>query len=98
MTIEADQSTSGAAHPAAGRQREIHFQVDGEPCVTDRHELTPNEIIAEFGRQDPTTHYLVRIEGHQHLSYKGKGDDPISIRDGERFQIMSTGPTPVSWR
>ncbi len=31
--------------------RTIHFTVDGEPCQTRKHELTPNEIITEYGKQ-----------------------------------------------
>ena len=70
--------------------------MDGEPHETDSRELTPNEIIKDFGKKDPATHYLVHIEGHHRISYEGKGNEPIKLHNGERFQIVSTGPTPVS--
>ncbi len=74
----------------------IHFFVDGEPFETHEREWTPNAIIRRFGEKDPATHYLVRIEGHHRHSYEGKGEQPIEIHNDERFQIVSTGPTPVS--
>jgi hypothetical protein len=83
-------------HSGPPERKEIHFFVDGEPYETDRPEWTPNEIIRKFGEKDPATHYLVRIEGHHRHSYEGKGDTPIEIHEGERFQIVSKGPTPVS--
>jgi hypothetical protein len=75
---------------------EIHFSVDGEPEETRRAVWTPNEIINDFGKKDPSTNYLVQIDGHHRVSYQGKGEDPIKIHEGEKFQIISTGPTPVS--
>ena len=96
MTIEADEFNKDTPNLAMGHQHEIHFFVDGEPHETDKRELTPNEIIKDFGEKDPATHYLVRIEGHHRVSYEGKGNEPIKLHDGERFQIVSTGPTPVS--
>jgi hypothetical protein len=83
-------------HSGLPERKEIHFFVDGEPHETARREWTPTEIIKKFGEKDPATHYLVRIEGHQRHSYEGKGNVPIEIHEGERFQIVSTGPTPVS--
>ena len=76
---------------------EIHFTVDGEPEETERHEMTPDEIIREFGKKDPSTNYLVQIEGgHQKVSYRDKGRVPIKLHNGMNFQIISLGPTPVS--
>ena len=74
----------------------IHFRVDGEPCETKRHKLTPNEIIVEFGRQPLENRYLVRIEGGKSESYQGRGDIKIRVHDGMCFQIFSVGPMPVS--
>ena len=75
----------------------IHFTVDGEPCETKEKELTPNQIIKRFAGKDPATHYLMQIvHGHEPISYQGKGEDPIRLREGMKFQVMSTGPTPVS--
>ncbi|MES2228961.1 MAG: hypothetical protein V4540_14505 [Pseudomonadota bacterium] len=75
----------------------IHFMVDGEPYDTRAAELTPDEIIREFAGQDPGSHYLVQIQGHERISFQDKGDQPIRMKDGLRFQVISTGPTPVSF-
>jgi hypothetical protein len=96
MSIETSNIGGEDPHPGITRHHEIHFSVDGEPFETDRRDWTPNEIIKTFGDKDPATHYLVRIEGHHRNSYEGKGNEPIKIHDGEKFQIVSTGPTPVS--
>jgi hypothetical protein len=83
------------AHHLNG-QHEIHFILDGEPEETEQRTLTPNSIIRDYGKTDPSTHYLVEIQGAHRVSFQGKGDVPIEIHEGERFQVVSTGPTPVS--
>jgi hypothetical protein len=75
---------------------EIRFTVDGEPYKTERREMAPDEIIREFGGKDPATNYLVQIEGNHKVSYQGKGSVPIKLHNNMKFQIISTGPTPVS--
>jgi hypothetical protein len=84
----------------ADERRHTHFItvfVDAEPYpITDRV-MTPNDIIRLLAKQDPATHYLVQIEkGHQLRSFQGKGDERIELVDGEKFQVISTGATPVS--
>ena len=81
---------------AAEERREIHFTVDGEPCETEKRELTPDEIIRRFGERDPSKNYLVQIISGQKESYQGKGHIPIKMHDGMRFQILCTGPMTVS--
>ena len=81
---------------AAHHQHVIHFSLDGEEQETRHHKLTPNQIISEFGKQDPTTNYLVEIKGTHKISFQGKGDEEIKLHDGMNFQIISTGPKPVS--
>lgn len=87
-------------HPGEGRARpsvrEIHFSVDGERYETQERTLTPNEILRRFAERDPAMHYLVQIEGNRRTSFEGKGDTPIKMENGMRFQVISTGPTPVS--
>lgn len=83
-------------HEIEKKHHEIHFFLDGEPCKTDRRELTPNQILLDFGHADTSTHYLVQIEGEKKISYQGKGDIPIKLQNGSRFQIISVGPTPIS--
>ncbi|MGB8723173.1 MAG: hypothetical protein WA383_20070 [Terriglobales bacterium] len=81
---------------AEAHHHEIHFTVDGEECETRKHKLTPNQIISEFGKQDPAISYLVEIRGTHKVSYQGKGDEEIKLHDCDHFQIVSTGPKPVS--
>src|SRR5262245_56236276 len=94
MTVQSHEDAG--AEPGMSRAREIHFTVDGEPLETTRRELTPNEIIRQFAQKDPATHYLVQFEGHHRESFQGKGDIPIKMHNGMKFQVISTGPTPVS--
>jgi hypothetical protein len=75
---------------------QIHFKVDGEPYTTLAKELTPNEITKDFAGLSPSTHYLVEIDGHSKVSFQGKGEISIEMHNGMRFQVISTGPTPVS--
>jgi hypothetical protein len=74
----------------------IHFMVDGEPYETEKHELTPDEIIRNYAERDPATHYLVQITGGEKISYQSEGNKPIKMHDGMRFQVLSTGPMTVS--
>ena len=74
----------------------IHIFVDGEECEATQKMMTPNEIIRECGQKDPSIHYLVQIHGHERTSYEGKGDTPIELHNGMKFQIISTGPCTVS--
>jgi hypothetical protein len=97
MSVETSEFSQAANPAVAHHHREIHFTVDGEPVETRHRELTPNQIIVEFGHKDPKTHYLLQIGDHHHrISYEGKGDEPIELHDCMRLQIISTGPTPVS--
>jgi hypothetical protein len=91
-------STQQPEHEHGGQhgQEQIHFTVDGEPYKTHLDHLTPNEIIRKFAQKDPASHYLVQIHGHERISYEGRGDIPIKLHNGMRFQVISTGPTPVS--
>ena len=94
--MSAQPHEDAGAEPGKGGAHEIHFKVDGESFETTKRELTPNEIIKDFAHKDPATHYLVQIEGHHRESFQGKGDVPIKMHDGMKFQVISTGPTPVS--
>jgi len=78
------------------RPHKIHFEVDAERYETEKRELTPDEIIRDFAKLAPATHYLVQITGGERISYKDKGHEPIKMHDGMKFQVISTGPTPVS--
>ncbi|MGA2402416.1 MAG: hypothetical protein ABSG91_12050 [Syntrophobacteraceae bacterium] len=94
---EIDEALQEIKEAEAHHDHEIHFTVDGEPDETTRREMTPDEIISEFGGKDPAINYLVRIEGgHQQASYRDQGSVPIKLHNGMHFQIISLGPTPVS--
>jgi hypothetical protein len=58
--------------------------------------MTPNEIIEDAAKKDPATNYLRQLTPHGPINYKDKGDIPIHLRNGEKFQVICTGPTPVS--
>ena len=81
---------------AKGQGHIIHFTIDGELYETHERELTPDQILTQFAHVDPVTHYLVQIHGNHQESYKGKGCEPIKLHEGMQFQVVSTGPTPVS--
>ena len=70
--------------------------MDGEEFETRKKELTPNQIINEFGKKDPATHYLVKIRGYRTRSASGTKATRKSSFTTATFQIVSTGPTPVS--
>lgn len=76
--------------------KQITIWVDGEPYVPPTRKMTPNEIISQAAGKNPAENYLVRITGHENVSYKDKGDLPIRLRDGMKFQVIFTGATPVS--
>lgn len=81
---------------AVVHNHEINFTVDGEPYETEKKEMTPDEIIREYGAKDPANNYLVQIKGGHKTSYQGEGSEPIKLHNGMQFQIISVGPTPVS--
>jgi hypothetical protein len=95
MATGANEFSDNGPGSGMGDDHKIHFFVDGEPVETDKEKLTVNQIIKDFGGQDPATHYLVQI-GPPRVSFQGKGDETIEVHEGEKFQIISIGPTTVS--
>jgi hypothetical protein len=83
---------------APTRTHVIHFTMDDETQETTEMVLTPRQIMenAKPAPIDPSTHYLVQIEGQHQVSYKDKPDEPIHMHEKMRFVSVSTGPTPVS--
>jgi hypothetical protein len=78
-------------------RHEIHIKVDGEDYETHRREMTPDEIIREFGDVDPATHYLREKETNGGwLSFQGKGGILIPLHQCAEFYIASVGPATVS--
>jgi hypothetical protein len=72
----------------------INYTVDGEPQSTTEHELTVGQILKNAGI-DPTSHYLVEIQGHHQVPYKDV-DEVIRMHEHMKFISVSTHPTPVS--
>ena len=79
------------------RHHEIEIFVDGEEYKPQRHEMTPNEIIRDFGgKTDVSKFYLMEIAKPENLSFQGKGDTPICLRNKMAFMVMSLAPATVS--
>jgi hypothetical protein len=76
--------------------RHVKIFVDGEPYEAPKRRMTPDEIIKNATGKNPAENYLVQITGGHRDSYQGKGEIPIRLRDGMKFQVIYTGPTPVS--
>src|SRR5690348_8319738 len=92
------ESVNSTAQGTIGDQKPpIRIFVDGEEITTTERELTANEVIRKFGEKDPSTNYLVEIEGNHKISFQGKGNEEIKLHNNLHFQIVSTGPTPVSF-
>jgi hypothetical protein len=87
---------NGTAAEKVKPEHKIHFVVDGEPEETEQRELTPDQIISEYGKRDQSVNYLLQIQGNHSISYRDKGSEPIKLHNGMQFQIISLGPTPVS--
>lgn len=73
----------------------IHYTVDDEKQTTKAHELTPTQILQHAGI-DPTSHYLVQLDGHHRISYQNEPNKEIHMHEHMKFISVSTGPTPVS--
>lgn len=94
---EIDEALQELKEAEAHHHHEIHFTLDAEPEETEQREITPDEIIREYGKKDPATYYLIRIEdGLEKTSYRDKGSVPIELHNGMHFQMLSLGPTTVS--
>lgn len=74
----------------------ITIVVDGEPYDAPRRVMTPSEIIEAATNKNPGNHYLVQITKYERVSYKDKGDEPIRLKKGLKFQVICTGPMTVS--
>ncbi|MBL8644449.1 MAG: hypothetical protein JNK21_11000, partial [Rhodospirillaceae bacterium] len=70
--------------------------VDGEPFRPPSRIMTPNQIIVQAEHKDPAQNYLVQITHGTRISYQDKGNIPIKLRTGMKFQIVAVAPTPVS--
>ncbi|WP_328493428.1 hypothetical protein OHS59_12190 [Streptomyces sp. NBC_00414] len=73
----------------------VTITVDREPVSGVPRRTTPNEILRLAGI-DPAGHYLVKITGRHQESFEGRGEEPITVHEHEKFVSLSTGPTPTS--
>lgn len=73
----------------------VSITVDDEPVEVPDHQTTPDSILTLVGLE-VATNYLVRLNGRERESYKGKGEERITLHDGEVFVTVSTEPTPTS--
>lgn len=74
---------------------EFDYSVDDEKFETEKHKLTPREILTNAG-YDASAFYLIQIEGDHDISYKDKLDDEIELHNHMKFITAKLGPTPVS--
>ncbi|WP_329441426.1 hypothetical protein OG906_08540 [Streptomyces sp. NBC_01426] len=73
----------------------VTITVDNEPVTGVPRHTTPNAIL-QLAEIDPATHYLVKIAGRHQESFQGRGGEPITVHEREKFVSLSTGPTPTS--
>lgn len=76
-------------------QDEFFIFVDGEKWPAPSQTMTPNDIIKNAAQLDPATHYLIRTN-RSPQEFKDSGDTPISLRKADRYEVVSSGSTPVS--
>ncbi|WP_030234998.1 hypothetical protein [Streptomyces sp. NRRL S-350] len=81
---------TATAHPHT-----VTIELDNEPLAGVPQHTTPNEIMS-LGGIDPAQHYLERVTGHHHESFKDRGDEKITVHNGEKFVSLYTGPTTTS--
>lgn len=78
-------------HPHA-----IAFTIDGDPYSTSDRVLTPRQILTDYAKVDPASHYLIQVEGREQMSYETQPDEPIHMHEHQTFITAAVGPTPVS--
>lgn len=81
--------------PQAQSKKHVEIKIDGEEVRLPSREISPNEILSIVGL-DPTSHYLVEVQGRHQNSYQGRGDEIIRVHNNQVFISLSTGPTPTS--
>jgi hypothetical protein len=76
-----------------GKDKVIHYQVNGEPQETTEHKLTVRQILEDAGFKPGVDYQLTRDNGHH--TYANL-DEEVPLHDGETFTATFTGPTPTS--
>ena len=75
----------------------FNYTLDAEPEMTDKSQMTPNEIL-KAGGLNPSDYFLVQVldDGTQ-KSYQSIPEEPIEmICAGMQFVSVFSGPMPVS--
>jgi hypothetical protein len=76
-----------------GKDRVIHYQVNGENQETTEHKLTVREILQNASFTPAEDYQLTRDNGHH--TYNDLNEE-VPLREGETFTATFTGPTPTS--
>ena len=71
------------------------YTVDGEALSTSELVLTPILILKNAGL-DPSTHYLIEIDGNSQKSFKDDPNVSVHMHEHMKFVSVFTGSTPVS--
>lgn len=73
----------------------FHYTVNEEPQSTDKHVLTPVQIMSKAGIA-PGSNYLILLEGKKKKSYENDPDAEVHMRQNMKFITVFTGETPVA--
>ena len=76
-------------------QDALFIFVDGEKWDPPSETMTPNDIITLAAKLDAATHYLIRTNRGRE-EFKDNGATPIALRKADRYEVVSSGSTPVS--
>lgn len=69
------------------------YSVNGEPQTTEQRKLTVRAILTNAGFTPVENYRLIRTDGNKTLTDLDR-EEPI--HDGEQFNALFNGPTPVS--
>jgi len=87
------EATAGMDQAAErGRDKVVHYSVNGEPQETRKHKLSGREILENAGFKPGEDYILTRNKGHKEIGF----DDEEPIAEGEAFTAKFRGPTPTS--
>jgi hypothetical protein len=73
----------------------IVFFVDKEKFESPSETLTPRQILQDYAKEDPAMTTLVEKHGTETIKYTDL-DKPITLKNGMRFVVYHSTPTPVS--
>jgi hypothetical protein len=77
------------------KRHEIVFFIDKEEFKVHVHELTVQQLIVEYAKEDPTQTTLGLKEGN-HIEKLTDLNREVHLKDGMHFVLFHNEPTPVS--